>query len=181
MSDLSVKEVKKAAEATDNAVCKIPGGGFLRGTVNIPPSKSAAHRAMLCAALAEGRSVIAPIELSNDMRATLNAISALGAKAELSGQTLTIDGIGGHFGNSRNEPVEINCNQRPLHRRRDACFTPDWFIQRPPTQGGREMCFGRRTSPDLQRKAASGSIRNAGGHQLPVHHGNAHGAAALRR
>ena len=34
-----------------NAVCRI-GGGTLRGTVQIPPSKSAAHRAMLCAALA---------------------------------------------------------------------------------------------------------------------------------
>ena len=63
------------------SICKIPGGGTLRGTVNIPPSKSAAHRAILCAALAEGRSVLSPIELSNDMKATLNAVTALGATA----------------------------------------------------------------------------------------------------
>ena len=68
-------------------VCRIPGGGYLRGTVNIPPSKSAAHRAMLCAALADGRSVLSPIELSNDMKATSNALTALGAKVRLSGDT----------------------------------------------------------------------------------------------
>ena len=99
---MNIKNIEKP-------VCRITGGGFLRGVVNIPPSKSAAHRAMLCAALADGRSVISPIELSNDMCATLNAISALGAKSDISGQTLIIDGIGGHFGNASNEPVEINC------------------------------------------------------------------------
>ncbi|MBQ9900981.1 MAG: 3-phosphoshikimate 1-carboxyvinyltransferase [Clostridia bacterium] len=92
-----------------NLVCKIPGGGILRGTVKIPPSKSAAHRAMLCAALADGRSVLSPIELSNDMKATLNAVTALGAKADLSGDTLAIDGIGGRFGSADNEPTDINC------------------------------------------------------------------------
>lgn len=81
----------------------------LTGTVTIPPSKSAAHRAMLCAALAEGRSILSPIELSNDMKATLGAIAALGARTSLSGDTLTIDGIGGHLGRAENEPVPVNC------------------------------------------------------------------------
>ncbi len=92
-----------------NSICKIPGGGSLRGTVNIPPSKSAAHRAMLCAALAAGKSVLSPIELSNDMKATINAVTALGAKVQLCGDTLTIEGIGGHFGDASNEPVDVNC------------------------------------------------------------------------
>ncbi len=94
---------------TTTSICMIPGGGSLRGTVNIPPSKSAAHRAILCAALADGRSVLSPIELSNDMKATLNAITALGAKAQLSGDTLTIDGIGGHSGDASGEPVDVRC------------------------------------------------------------------------
>ena len=94
---------------TNESVCRISGGGSLCGTVNIPPSKSAAHRAILCAALAEGRSVLSPIELSDDMRATLNAVSALGASAELSGDTLTIDGIGGRYGDGLDEPVTVNC------------------------------------------------------------------------
>ena len=92
-----------------NEVCVIPGGGALRGVVNIPPSKSAAHRAMLCAALADGRSILSPIEPSDDMRATLNAIRALGASAELSGNVLTVDGIGNRYGDAANEPVDVNC------------------------------------------------------------------------
>ena len=91
------------------SVCRIPGGGVLRGVVNIPPSKSAAHRAILCAALATGRSVLSPIELSDDMKATLNAISALGAAFALSGDTLVIDGMGGRCGSAANEPVDIHC------------------------------------------------------------------------
>lgn len=90
-------------------VCKCTSG-VLRGTVNIPPSKSVAHRAILCAALADGRSVLSPIELSDDMRATIGAVKALGAHAEYSDGKLTVDGIGGISKNpSDNEPVEINC------------------------------------------------------------------------
>lgn len=94
---------------TDKDICKC-SSGILRGTVNIPPSKSAAHRAMLCAALADGRSTLSPIELSNDMLATINAITALGARAEFSDGMLTIDGIGDISKNhADNEPVDINC------------------------------------------------------------------------
>ena len=91
-----------------NALCKC-SSGRLSGRVHIPPSKSAAHRAMLCAALAEGQSVLSPIELSNDMKATVNAITALGAKVRFSGDTLVIDGIGNQFGDASNAPVEVNC------------------------------------------------------------------------
>ncbi len=93
----------------DRDICKCTSGA-LHGTVNIPPSKSVAHRAMLCAALAEGRSTLSPIELSNDMRATINAITALGAHVEFSDGKLTIDGIGNISKNhADNEPVDINC------------------------------------------------------------------------
>ena len=43
-----------------------------RGTVVAPPSKSAAHRHLICAGLAEGTSVIRGISESEDMKATLN-------------------------------------------------------------------------------------------------------------
>ena len=89
-------------------VCRCEGG-VLRGTVRIPPSKSAAHRAMLCAALAEGRSVLSPIELSDDMRATLNVMTALGAKSSLQGDTLVIHGMGGRTGNGDSELTEFHC------------------------------------------------------------------------
>ncbi len=94
----------------NNAICRC-SRGILQGTVNIPPSKSAAHRAMLCAALAEGRSVLSPIELSNDMRATINAVTALGARVQFNDGALTIDGIGGKISanSADNEPIDINC------------------------------------------------------------------------
>ena len=69
--------------------------GKLRGTVKVPPSKSIAHRALICAALAEGESVIHGISLSQDMEATLRCIRALGATAERSGETVRVKGIGG--------------------------------------------------------------------------------------
>ena len=45
--------------------------GALNGTVSVPPSKSAAHRAIICAALSDGTSIIEPVELSNDIKATI--------------------------------------------------------------------------------------------------------------
>ena len=44
-----------------------------------PPSKSMAHRLLICAALAEGTSVIRNIELSQDILATIDCLKALGA------------------------------------------------------------------------------------------------------
>ncbi|MDO4289594.1 MAG: 3-phosphoshikimate 1-carboxyvinyltransferase, partial [Eubacterium sp.] len=69
----------------------------LGGSIQIPPSKSVSHRAVMCAALAEGQSKISNILLSDDIRATCGAMEALGAHIayEETGDkryTLTIDG-----------------------------------------------------------------------------------------
>ena len=61
----------------------------LSGTVNAPPSKSYAHRALICAALAGGGTV-AGIEYSNDILATLDCVKALGAAVRQSGNTVEI-------------------------------------------------------------------------------------------
>ena len=47
------------------------------GTITAPPSKSMAHRAVLCAALADGRSHITNLEFSKDISATLGAAGQL--------------------------------------------------------------------------------------------------------
>lgn len=52
---------------------------ILRGNVSIPSSKSYAHRALICAALSEGTSVIDGISMSKDIEATISAMTALGA------------------------------------------------------------------------------------------------------
>ena len=68
----------------------------LHGAVTPPPSKSQAHRLILCAALAGGRSVIRNLAFSQDIRATLGCVSALGASwTEQESGVVAVDGIGG--------------------------------------------------------------------------------------
>lgn len=51
----------------------------LKGVLEIPSSKSCAHRALICAALAKGHSTVAGLNYSKDIEATIYAMSALGA------------------------------------------------------------------------------------------------------
>ena len=68
----------------------------LHGAVTPPPSKSQAHRLILCAALAEGRSIIRNLAFSQDIRATLGCVSALGASwTEQESGVIAVNGIGG--------------------------------------------------------------------------------------
>ena len=53
-----------------------------QGKIAVPPSKSVAHRALICGALSSG-SKIDNIEYSNDILATLNCLTALGAKIKI--------------------------------------------------------------------------------------------------
>jgi len=60
--------------------------------LTVPPSKSVAHRAIICAALAGGESQISPVDDSQDMRATLQCMVALGAGYMREGSLLTVIG-----------------------------------------------------------------------------------------
>ena len=64
----------------------------LKGSVVIPPSKSLSHRAIIAASLAEGRSKISNIIYSEDINATIDAMSSLGAHIEKHEDYLIIDG-----------------------------------------------------------------------------------------
>ncbi len=70
---------------------KIEKGAYC-GSVTAPPSKSAAHRRLILAALSEGESILHGISDSEDMRATLDCISSLGAKWERDGSTVRVIG-----------------------------------------------------------------------------------------
>ncbi len=68
----------------------------LQGRITPPPSKSQAHRVILAAALARGRSRLENVALSQDILATLGCVSALGAHWERKGEgTLEVTGIEG--------------------------------------------------------------------------------------
>ncbi|MDO5444000.1 MAG: 3-phosphoshikimate 1-carboxyvinyltransferase [Eubacteriales bacterium] len=62
------------------------------GTIEAPPSKSYAHRLMLCAALAGGESTVSGIAESQDMLATLDCIEALGIPYTRTGNMVTFKG-----------------------------------------------------------------------------------------
>ena len=62
------------------------------GEVNIPPSKSDVHRAIICAALTRGKCTIAPVALSNDIKATIGVIEDMGCTASIKDGVLTVDG-----------------------------------------------------------------------------------------
>ena len=61
------------------------------GELNAIPSKSDAHRAIICALVSRSICKISPIILSNDIKATINAARSLGAVCEIEGDTLTVD------------------------------------------------------------------------------------------
>lgn len=86
--------------------------GRLSGTVCAPPSKSAAHRLLLAAALAEGESRLSQVSFSQDIRATLGAVKELGAEvlADEDAGTVSVRGIGAPFGQNAS-PAQIDCRE----------------------------------------------------------------------
>lgn len=65
----------------------------LNGEVKIPPSKSMAHRAVICAALGDGVSKVTNIDYSDDIIATIEAMSSLGARITKKEEYIEICGI----------------------------------------------------------------------------------------
>lgn len=78
----------------------------LSGRIQAPPSKSYAHRLLICAALADGKSTVHGISESEDMCATLDCISALGVKADRIGKSVTV-----HAGNRALTGNEFPCRE----------------------------------------------------------------------
>jgi 3-phosphoshikimate 1-carboxyvinyltransferase len=53
--------------------------GTVSGNVQVPPSKSVAHRMLICAALSDSPCTIVCQSVNRDMEATMNCLNALGA------------------------------------------------------------------------------------------------------
>ena len=66
--------------------------GTARGTVAAPPSKSMAHRLLICAALAEGESLVRGVDPSEDILATADCLTALGASLVRKGSAVRVRG-----------------------------------------------------------------------------------------
>ena len=82
----------------------------LKGEVKIPPSKSMAHRAIICAALSDGLCIIENIDYSDDIIATIEAMNSLGAKIVKHKNYIEV--IGAYGSNEKaKETRVIDCNE----------------------------------------------------------------------
>lgn len=66
--------------------------GKAKGTIVAPPSKSVAHRMLICGGLANAKSTITGINNSEDVQATLDCLAAIGVQYNHSGDVLEITG-----------------------------------------------------------------------------------------
>ena len=82
----------------------------LNGTVKVPPSKSMSHRAIICASLGSGISIIENIDYSDDINATIDAMIALGAVIDKEEDKIIINGIY-RGGTVKNSVRLIDCNE----------------------------------------------------------------------
>lgn len=81
----------------------------VNGEINLPGSKSLSNRALLLAALAEGRTEITNLLDSDDIRHMLNALKKLGVEYELSDYKTVcrVNGLGGAFHHSGANAIEL--------------------------------------------------------------------------
>ena len=80
----------------------------LCGQVEAPPSKSMAHRLLISAALAAGKSVIHNLADSADICATIDCLRALGARIERVGDDAIVYGTDPRH---RAAPATLPCNE----------------------------------------------------------------------
>ena len=80
--------------------------GRLSGSVRAPASKSAAHRALIAAALSDGPTVIRIGALNRDIEATLACLNALGAGIRATDSGLAVSPIA-----RANERAELDCGE----------------------------------------------------------------------
>lgn len=104
------------------------------GVITAPPSKSMAHRMLICAALSEGTSHITNIAYSQDILATLDCIRAMGASAKEGTSDVCIEGFGKNF---KTENIEFPC--------RESGSTIRFFMAIGMIAGGTSVFYGSPT------------------------------------
>ena len=87
---------------------KVSKGNISTHEISVPCSKSIAHRVLICASLAKGKSIIHNIEESEDINATIEALKNIGVSFKMVGNGLYVDGVGKDFELIQNE---IFCNE----------------------------------------------------------------------
>lgn len=79
----------------------------LKGSLKAPPSKSLSHRALICAGLSKGESLIHNLVYSEDINATMGVLEAIGVQFKKTKNTLYVKGV-----RRIKQPKEaVDCNE----------------------------------------------------------------------
>ena len=153
-----------------------------KGIMTSPPSKSMAHRNLICAALADGTSIIHNIDFSEDIKATISCLESLGVKIHVtsdddnatstSGTTLTVFGTGGSF---TAQPHSLFCNESGSTLRffipiamlsdQEAVFTGSQTLLSRPLSVYEDICVKQ----GIKFEHVEGSSKNQSYKQLKLH------------
>ncbi|BAS26194.1 3-phosphoshikimate 1-carboxyvinyltransferase [Limnochorda pilosa] len=85
------------APARRSAITLSPPAHPIHAELTVPGSKSFANRALILAAQAEGTSQLGGFLRSDDTYWCLDALRRLGVRAEVEGETVTVEGCGGRW------------------------------------------------------------------------------------
>ena len=85
-----------------------------KGNISAPPSKSMAHRLLICAGLSDGESRVSGLSFSQDVLATLDCLKAFGASYTIDGDTVAITGANPAFYDGKEI---LNCRECGSTRR----------------------------------------------------------------
>ena len=105
----------------------------LSGVIKVPSSKSLSHRALICAALANGTSKIDNIVFSEDINTTIHALEQLGAQFEIKQDFVLVTGVKKLKYNHK----AVDCNESGSSIRQ----LPQ-FVRSPPNTFSRSPCSG---------------------------------------
>ena len=122
------------------------------GELDAPPSKSMTHRLLILAALCRGESVLKNVSESQDVCATIDCLTALGAQLARQGTTVTVQGTDLQ---SPAEPLCLPCRESASTLRfliplalltgRDAAFTGSPALFARPLSAYEELCARQGT------------------------------------
>lgn len=130
--------------------------------VVVPPSKSYAHRALMLAALADGRSIIKNLDQSEDVQATMDCLSALGVAYQWVGPgVLSVEG-----GLHPEEKVTLPCRESGTTARLMMPFFH--YIDGTMVVEGKGSLLQRTMKPYYELFAAQQVICESEGDTLPV-------------
>lgn len=147
------------------------------GTALLPGSKSITNRAVLCAALAEGRSTLDGVLFADDTEAMIDAATAIGAVVRINRgkRRLIIDGIGGRRSRTRDDACSAEDEPILVHARSSGT-TARFILPVIAALGGRWLLDGdpqlrARPQDDLlaAQRSLGAKVRELGEHGcLPI-------------